>query len=263
MNSMLFWNCRGAKKVETALYLKEITKDNGVLFVGFLETKIASVENSQLLKFLGMNWDFFLVPAVGLSGGLMVLWRKDLASFTIIESSSQIILGLLNVTGKGSWKVASVYGSTNVQERRNLWVDLEKHCTGNLPMVVGGDFNCVMSQAEKRGGKRFTLSQGSKDFNNFMIQNDLHEVKAMGPKFTWCNNKTGNARILEKLDRCLINSYALDIIHVAVVKHLSRVASDHCLILLEIFKQVEYNRIIRYEEVWASYYGETALVKSV
>ncbi|KAI0488500.1 hypothetical protein KFK09_028334 [Dendrobium nobile] len=150
-----------------------------------------------------------------------------------------------------------------MQERRKLWIDLEKHCAGNLPMVVGGDFNCVMSQTEKRGGKRFILSRGSMDFNNFMIQNDLHEVKAMGPKFSWCNNKTGNALILEKLDRCLINSCALDIIHVAVVKHLSRVASDHYLILLEIFKPLEFNRVIRYEEVWASYYGATALVRNV
>ncbi|KAI0496466.1 hypothetical protein KFK09_022783 [Dendrobium nobile] len=240
----------GAKKVEAALYLKEIIKDNEVLFVGLLEMKISSMENNQLLKLLGINWDIFQVRAVGLSGGLMVLCRKDLASFTIIESSSQMILGLLNVTGRGSWKIASVYGSTSRLEIRKLWIDLEKHCTGNPPMVVGGDFNCVMSQAKKRGGKRFILSQGSKDFNNFMIQNDLHEVKAMGPKLTWCNNKTGNARILEKLDRCLINSCALDIIHVAVVKYLSWVASDHCPILLEIFKPLEFNRVIRLNTWW-------------
>ncbi|XP_020688923.1 uncharacterized protein LOC110104242 [Dendrobium catenatum] len=174
-----------------------------------------------------------------------------------------MILGLLNVAGKGEWKIASVYGSTNMFDKRKLWLDLEKHCTGILPMLIGGDFNCVMSQEEKRGGKRFVLSQGSKDFSNFLIQNDLHDVKTIGPKFTWCNNKIGNARILEKLDRCLINSCALDIIHVAVVKHLSRVASDHCPLLLNVFKPVEFNRIIRYEEVWAYYFGATALVRKI
>ncbi|KAI0516092.1 hypothetical protein KFK09_008764 [Dendrobium nobile] len=226
--------------------------------------KISYMENSHLMKFLGMKWDFFLVLAIGLSGGLMVLWRKDLAKFSVIEASSQMILGMMNVTGKGRWVVASVYCSTDVQERMKLWDDLESHCAGNLPMVVGGDFNCVLSQAEKRGGKRFTLTQGSKDFNNFMIRNDLHEVKSMGPRFTWCNNKSGGARILEKLDRCLINSTALDIIHLALVKHLTRVASDHCPIMLEIFKPVErFNRIIRYEEVWATYYGASTLVKNV
>ncbi|XP_020696163.1 uncharacterized protein LOC110109436 [Dendrobium catenatum] len=86
----------------------------------------------------------------------------------------------------------------------------------------------------------------------------------MGPRFTWCNNKSGSARILEKLDICLINSSALNSIHLALVKHLPRIASDHCPILLDIFKPVEYiKRNIRYEEVWASYHGAATLVRKI
>ncbi|KAI0492231.1 hypothetical protein KFK09_026500 [Dendrobium nobile] len=194
----------------------------------------------------------------------MVLWRKDLASFYVLEASSEMIVGKLDVSGKGSKMVASVYGSNDIQNRRTLWTDLEKHCSGNLPFVVGDDFNCIISQAKKRGGKKFLVNQGFKDFNNFIIRNDLHEIKSMGPRFTWCNNKKGGARILEKLDRCLINTIALDCIDIALVKHVSRVASDHCPILLEVFKPLEHTKsTIRYEEVWASYYGASALVKSV
>ncbi|XP_020681098.1 uncharacterized protein LOC110098580 [Dendrobium catenatum] len=264
MTSLLFWNCRGAKKVEAVLYLKEVIKDHRVFFVGLLETKISSLDNSQILKFLGNDWESFVIPAVGLSGGLMVLWRKDIAAFSIIETSSQMIVGKMEVLREGSWIVASVYGSTDAQERKILWDGLERHCSGDLLMVVGGDFNCVLSQAEKRGGKNFSMNQGSKDLNSFMINNDLHEVRSMGPRFTWCNNKSGSARILEKLDICLINFTALNIIHLALVKHLPRIASDHCPILLKIFKPFEfYNRDIRYEEVWASYHGAAALVKKI
>ncbi|XP_020693438.1 uncharacterized protein LOC110107505 [Dendrobium catenatum] len=260
----LFKELKGAKNLEATLYLKEVIKDNGVFFVGLLETKIISLDNSHLMKFLGMNWEFFLLPVVGFSSGLLVLWRKDLATFSVIEASSQMILGKLDVTEKNSWIVASVYGSTDAHERKRLWDDLERHCLGNLPMVVGGDFNFVLSQAEKRRGKKFTLTQGSKDLNNFMIKNDLHEVKSMGPRFTWCNNKSGSDRILEKLDICLINSSALDIIHLALVRHLNRIASDHCPIMLDIFKIVgSFKRDIKYEEVWASYYGATGLVKKI
>ncbi|XP_020685766.1 uncharacterized protein LOC110101988 [Dendrobium catenatum] len=47
-----------------------------------------------------------------------------------------------------------------------------------------------------------------------------------------------------------------------MVKHLSRIASDHCTILLEIFKPVVVNnKEIRYEEVWATYLGAEAIVK--
>ncbi|XP_020672717.1 uncharacterized protein LOC110092487 [Dendrobium catenatum] len=225
----------GDKKVEAALFLKEVIKDHGVLFIGLLETKINSQDNSYLLKFLGTNWNSFVVPFVGLSGGIMVIWRNDLVDFSVIEASSQMILGKLEAHGKGSWIVASVYGSTDANERKRLWIDIERHCSTDLPMVVGGDFNCVLFQSEKRGGKKFCLNQGSKDFNNIMIINDLHEVRSMGPS-----------------------------IHLAIVKHLSRIASDHCPLLLDIFKPVKaVKRDNRYEETWASYHGAVALVKKI
>ncbi|PKU71790.1 hypothetical protein MA16_Dca008319 [Dendrobium catenatum] len=86
--------------MEAALYLKEIVKDYRVFFIGLLETKINSQDNNQLLKFLGTNWSLFAVPAAGLSGGIMVLWRNDLAAFSVIEATSQMILGNLEVHGK-------------------------------------------------------------------------------------------------------------------------------------------------------------------
>ncbi|KAI0496467.1 hypothetical protein KFK09_022784 [Dendrobium nobile] len=251
----------GAKKVEAALYLKEIIKDNNVLMVGLMETKISNLENSQVLNLLGNNWDYFMVPSNGLSGGLMILWRKDLAEFSAIETSPQFIFGSLNIFNKSKWLIANVYGSINAIERKVIWESLEKHCSNEFPMVVGGDFNCILSQEEKRGGKKFSLSQGAIDMKNFLINNDLHEVEAYGPKFTWCNNKLGGARIMEKLDRCFINSTALNCIQIARVKHLARITSDHCPILMEIFKPAEaFDRIIRFEEVWASYYGAKSVV---
>ncbi|XP_028557033.1 uncharacterized protein LOC114581320 [Dendrobium catenatum] len=194
----------------------------------------------------------------------MVLWRKDVAEFSMIEHSSQVIVGNLTILNKGCWKVASAYASPKAIIKKGLWECLEKNCSVDCHMVVGGDFNCVLSQEEKRGGNKFIMSQGSLDMKKFMIHNDLHEVKSMGPKYTWYNNKSGGARILEKLDRCLINSTALNAIHLAQVKHLSRIASDHCPILLEILKPLEiYSRWIRYEDVWDSYHGVAALVKKV
>ncbi|XP_020675867.2 uncharacterized protein LOC110094870, partial [Dendrobium catenatum] len=46
----------------------------------------------------------------------------------------------------------------------------------------------------------------------FMAKHDLHDLGVIGPKFTWCNNKQGAARIWERLDRCLLNSCALQLV---------------------------------------------------
>ncbi|XP_020689337.1 uncharacterized protein LOC110104524, partial [Dendrobium catenatum] len=181
----------GAKKVEAALYLKEVIKDHGVIFVGLLETRINNVENTQIMKLLGDNWKLFMVPAVGLSGGLLILWRCGLADFTVVRHSSQMVVGNLKMINKGEWKIASVYGSTDVQERKFLWEDLGRQCDVDAPLIIGGDFN-------------------------------------------------------------------------SIVKHLPRFASDHCPLVLELFKPVtSVRKDIRYEEIWATYYGATALVKKI
>ncbi|XP_020688382.1 uncharacterized protein LOC110103859 [Dendrobium catenatum] len=75
----------------------------------------------------------------------------------------------------------------------------------------------------------------------FMARNDLHDVGIIGPKFTWCNNKSENARILERLDRCLLNSKALNMIQNAVDK-------------------LFHTKQIKFEEVWASFPASKGIV---
>ncbi|KAI0522317.1 hypothetical protein KFK09_004689 [Dendrobium nobile] len=220
------------------------------------------MENVQILQYLGDNWDSFLAPSEGLSGGILFRWRKDVAIFNVKEVSSQVVVGNLEVLNRKCWLVSTVYGSRNSVDRKLLWEKLENLNTGNLPAVIGGDFNCILSQEEKRGGKKFTFSQGARDMKGFMNNNDFHEIGFVGPKFTWCNNKSRSSRILERLDRCLLNSYAMNSIQLALVKHLSRFASDHCPIILEIFKPITVARKdLRFEDVWTSYHGATALVE--
>jgi len=71
----------------------------------------------------------------------------------------------------------------------------------------------------------------------FMNDNDCHGIGMVGPRYTWCNNKVGSARILERLDRFLLNSLALQKIQIAMVRHLARLASDHCPIVLNFFDE--------------------------
>ncbi|XP_020695122.1 uncharacterized protein LOC110108705 [Dendrobium catenatum] len=97
---------------------------------------------------------------------------------------------------------------------------------------------------------------------SFITCNDLHEVGCIGPKYTWCNNKKRAERILEKLDRCLLNSAALKSSHRLGVRHLARVASDHCPILLNL---LDFNfpckKNIKFEDIWASIPASMAVVR--
>ncbi|PKU64139.1 hypothetical protein MA16_Dca013395 [Dendrobium catenatum] len=89
---------------------------------------------------------------------------------------------------------------------------------------------------------------------SFMMNADFHDVGYVGPRFTWCNNKEGASRIWERLDRCMANSIAIQKFPLMVTRHLARLASDHCLIVIKMNEKVQLkSKIIRIEDTWRSY----------
>ncbi|KAI0515994.1 hypothetical protein KFK09_008665 [Dendrobium nobile] len=193
------------------------------------------MDSHEFKLFLGDIWDYFLFPAEGLSGGLMACWRSDVASFIVKEANSQVVIGEFNIANRGIWNITIVYGNKNCSIRRNLWSFLETISNFKEPAIIGGDFNCLISQEDKKGGKKFIFSTSPQDMYSFMSNCDYNEVNIVGPKYTWCNNKDGKAHILERINWCIINSVALKTIKVAAVKLLARLASNHCPIMLKIF----------------------------
>ncbi|KAI0508066.1 hypothetical protein KFK09_014200 [Dendrobium nobile] len=261
MSSILFWNCRGARKKEAALYLKELIRDHDVCFVGLLETKLTHIGRKEVDYLIGNSWDYFQVPTVGLSSGMVVLWDTRCVSFMVKSNSSQVILGDLLIPKMGLWKIATVYGSRCYNERDDLWRQLEEGLKEPLPSIIGGDFNCILNKEEKRGGKRFIFSKGPREMKNFKTNSDFHDIRSIGPKYTWCNNKEGTSRIWERLDRCLLNSIALQMIPKAMTMHLARVASDHCPIAIKLDRKIQINRHnIKFEDTWRSYPAARTIV---
>ncbi|KAI0524495.1 hypothetical protein KFK09_003866 [Dendrobium nobile] len=99
---------------------------------------------------------------------------------------------------------------------------------------------------------------------NFMNDNDFDEVGIVGPRFSWCNNKVGGGRILEWLDRCLLNSIVIKYIQVAMVRHIAIVASDHYPIVLKIFNSfIKKKGILKFEDVWISFHASSCIVSKV
>ncbi|KAI0499519.1 hypothetical protein KFK09_017723 [Dendrobium nobile] len=130
-------------------------------------------------------------------------------------------VGDLKIQNKGR-RVATVYGSKEVHDRRELWGMIDKYASNEVPWVIGGDFNYIMNKEDKIGGRRFLFSQGPKEMKECLLINVLFDVGFIGPKFTWCNNKSGGARILERLDRCFINTVALSTSIQLIERHLAK-----------------------------------------
>ncbi|KAI0530950.1 hypothetical protein KFK09_000499 [Dendrobium nobile] len=261
MSSILFWNCRGARKKEASLYLKEMVRDENVFFIGLMETKLSSIDRREVDCLMGNEWDYFHQHAVGIFGGILVLWNIKLVSFEVCEASSQVIIGNISVPSLGTWKIATLYGSRCCKERIDLWNQLEKSMENSIPSIIGGDFNCILTKDEKRGGKRFLFSKGPREMKSFMVNSDFHDIGCVGPRFTWCNNKEGTSRIWERLDRCIMNSLAMQKLPLVVNRHLARMASNHCPIVIKMEERVQLkSKTIKFEDTWRSYPAAKSIV---
>ncbi|KAI0513509.1 hypothetical protein KFK09_009533 [Dendrobium nobile] len=192
------------------------------------------------------------------------LWKSNMTTFSVLESSSQFIVGEIDVQNKGSSRIATIHGSTDVYKRRKLWGKLQLYSIEDKDLIIGGDFNCLLNKNEKRGGKRFVYSLGAKEMESFLVSNDLHEVRCIRPKYTWCNYKIGADRILKRLDRCYLDSVSFSSPHRLVVRHLAKISSDHCPLILNMLNcNPILKKTIKYEDVWISNRASFEVVKKV
>ncbi|XP_020682983.1 uncharacterized protein LOC110099979 [Dendrobium catenatum] len=255
MSSILFWNCRGARKKQTGHYLRSLISNNEVNFVGLIETMVQDFSRLEINKLIGCNWDFFHVPAVGKSGGMLALWRKDTVQFEVVMTMEQEIVGNVVLPNLQKWGIVIVYASKEYHTRRLLWNQIGPLVSSDLPIIVRGDFNCCLNQGEKTGGRKFSYTIGAQEMADFMFINDMHDLGFMGQKYTWSNNKSSNSKIWVRLDRVLMNSIGLRLAPLATVKHLIRIASYHCPLMLNLAPNELKNgtRWLRFEDIWITY----------
>lgn len=254
MPPIIFWNCRGARKRATSTYLRHLIGVHSPIFIALLETRVDNFTRKEIDILAGRGWDFFCKPSQGKSGGIITLWRREVTKFNIMESKDQVVIGQL-AFDHSSWLIAAVYANKDYVIRREVWQTIAAHCSMDSALIVGGDFNCIRSQLDKRGGKPFRWTDAVEELEDFMLSCDLHELEFSGPRFTWTNNKSGLSKIWVRLDRILINSLASSTIGDAKVAHLARIASDHCPIALPLgdLNPRPACDWLRFEDTWLSY----------
>lgn len=100
------------------------------------------------------------------------------------------------------FNLLNVYGFNDKNDRYDLLEDLQSHMLGRVPLVVGGDFNCVLSRKDRRGaGEAFKMDKTSvllqgmcRDFNLLDCYKTRHPREE---GFTWF---TGDGTKASRID---------------------------------------------------------------
>ncbi|KAF4365899.1 hypothetical protein G4B88_008372 [Cannabis sativa] len=191
------------------------------------------------VKWIRMKWGSKLlaVDRVGLSGGLLLLWKEELS--VRVDASSPGHL-LVRVAGQDffPWTLTCFYGHRMLRNENFR------------------DFNEIVSLAEKVGG-RLRRDVAMEEFRSVIDACRLIDFCSSKTDLTWCNGHEMNP-VMERLDRALCNEEWLRAFNGADVMVLDWWESDHRPLVVDMPIDTERERCgkvkrksrFHFEEAW-------------
>ncbi|KAK8264561.1 hypothetical protein V6Z12_D12G118100 [Gossypium hirsutum] len=249
------WNCHGVGNPATIRELKQLLVANVSDILFLCETKVHSNEFSRIQSRCRMG-GCLAVSSEGKSNGLAMMWREDV-DVTIQTYSKFHIDSLIKLDNGEVIRFTSFYGHPNPNLRHHAWDMLKKvKDKVNEGWIVGGDFNAILNNSEKEGGRRKPTNM-MEDFWDILDVLNLSDVKTKNGWFTWTNNREGNGVIKERLDRFLISDIIIEKMPFITSSIVRQSKSDHEAILLDLYgnnpkeKGYDLRAWFRYDVCWA------------
>jgi hypothetical protein len=145
---ILCLNCRGCGQPAAVHELRLLAEQHRPEIVFLSEMKMVSHKAENLRFSLGFE-NAYNVSCEGLSGGLVLMWRKGTIIRRKSSNTAHIDVWISNEeTGVKEWRFSGFYGQPNRQSREESW-----HLLRFLrsTSTLAGDFNEVLTEEEHFG----------------------------------------------------------------------------------------------------------------
>lgn len=178
---LIFWNVRGLNRRAKRTDVRSVISSTSPCIVCLQETKLALVSSAIVFETLSNQFeDFYLLPANGTRGGILLAWRHSsisLSNPTIGDHHVSAII--LDTSGANPWWITGVYGPQGddeklefISELQDLWSNMAS------PWLVGGDFNVIASAVDKNN-TRLNYRKMNR-FLHFIADQALHDIYLHG-----------------------------------------------------------------------------------
>ncbi|XP_043697196.1 uncharacterized protein LOC122647977 [Telopea speciosissima] len=226
--------------------------ENNAKLAVLIETKVKMENCAAVFDPFIPNWRYFHNGEGGSTARIWVGWDATIFEVEEMQNSNQFIHMKVRTLGSSlSFMCTAVYASNSVEERRDLWRDVIDFGSNiSSPWIAMGNFNIVSQQSEKLGGD-LVRQETVDEFNSFIFDTGLIDLKWKGEQCTWNNRQGGSSRVCCKLDRVMVNLNWLDILRSLEATFLPPGLSNHSPAVVSIFDGVNFGpKPFRFFEAW-------------
>eukprot|EP00253_Pinus_taeda_P023556 PITA_23556 len=231
------WNIRGLNSRGKQRHLRDRLKKDKPSILIVQETKTSMQKMEEIMSRWNTQYEIMGQDAAGSAGGLAILWNPEEIQFGNWTSFPRILSVMFRLIGSSEWVALSgVYGPHSPNERKGFLQNMKsiRRLYPEMPWIIDGDFNIIMTLVEKRGGLRRT-NQDMEAFRNMISEQRMVDIQIINGIHTWNNHRGGSNQIASRLDRFLVSEQIMnrDVYIEAII--LPAIGSDHWPIKLEIY----------------------------
>lgn len=115
------WNCRGpVSNPSTLNRVKTFISYSSHLIICLFETKSDTDRIHRFCHRFAINWEWAAIPTLGLSGGIIILWNRNIGNVTLVVAT-RMSLNLVISQGGVSYILSVIYNSQVLFAQRVLW----------------------------------------------------------------------------------------------------------------------------------------------
>ncbi|XP_043697017.1 uncharacterized protein LOC122647758, partial [Telopea speciosissima] len=187
---------KGMNASTKRLGIKKVCKDHQAKLVCLLETKVKVDNCGAIFDNFIPDWKYVHNGEIDNTIRIWLGWDPSCFNVEEIQKTKQFIHAKVSIMGTtGSFLCTVVYALNTVAGRKDLWEDVGSLASAiATPWAVLGDFNVIRNHNEKIGGDPVRF-EAIDDFNTFIEDSWLIDLKWKGEAMTWNNRQSGDARI--------------------------------------------------------------------
>lgn len=181
--NFLGWNCRGTTGKDKINRIRRITMENHIDILALVETRANGDRVVRFCNHFARNWNWVAIPADGYSGGIIILWRKQIGKISPVVHSRRALHLIFSSSADHPWIISVVYNAHHIKLQKKLWKELTSITKLRLPWIVLGDFNAITSSSEHKDSNFYYYARKAFFFSKFISTNALVDASYSGASF--------------------------------------------------------------------------------